>query len=538
MGKRKVKPISKTPTLAETKEELLKNLHENINRVIIPHLLRLPVLGQAGAASGGIVDPVGVAIGAPLDPEEARKEQVLQAFQALIDDVDKEGVSQEEAKAAVIDNVKDAAPDTPEVADLKAQIAPGVGKSVAPASTAAPKVKSSNPDDDVILPIINDVCKAVLSLRQRKAAKDKHKEDEEESAIVMKAEKLKAKRAGVRRGSIDEALLDMKAMIETRDKKEWFGFGYDNFFRHDVSIVEAAAQGIETMFTMLFIVLIILVPVFGLVRYIQYVVELTEENEAFDDFLPGINATDYTAADTALLEGQTLLRYNLKNVAALESAVTMYTIGEIGIFSFMGLWIGYPMFENVMISSVYPIFCIVMIGLFEYGWVQSFNPTLLAVMTILLCFIPLFMAAFTFVKTSESRSAEKAAIKSLARRLNNDQGDEGDVIPMKTRKELFQLCVTIATPVSFVLLVVLLYVLGIFALFAVIDHPAWAVFVTMIAQLVKVIGNKAFLSILKKLGLGAAPWYIDFMLFFCESDLLSFTIIPQQAHTCFSFLLS
>ena len=72
----------------------------------------------------------------------------------------------------------------------------------------------------------------------------------------------------------------------------------------------------------------------------------------------------------------------------------------------------------------------------------------------------------------------------------------------------------IALPAVFVNVVVLVYILGVFKLFALSDNLAWKTSVNMLALGIKIVGNKLMLELLKWTTGVADFWYIDTLLFY------------------------
>jgi len=81
-----------------------------------------------------------------------------------------------------------------------------------------------------------------------------------------------------------------------------------------------------------------------------------------------------------------------------------------------------------------------------------------------------------------------------------------------TAIEQVKVVVTLGSPCMFVLFIMLVYVIVIFAVFELKEGSLWKVAITVLGLAVKIVGNKAMLLLIK----GKPAWTVDWLLFFYE----------------------
>ena len=139
-----------------------------------------------------------------------------------------------------------------------------------------------------------------------------------------------------------------------------------------------------------------------------------------------------------------------------------------------------------------------------------------------LIFIGLYIAFFSvsamiiiYLFVTKAQSMDNVASKLAAARLVSGEeiNAEESQKSTKSTKEILVLCFAIAAPIMFIFGMVLGYVLLIFKAFSWYEHTAWKVFITMVAQGVKIVGNKFMLKLMKGLAGKTDFWYADLLMY-------------------------
>jgi hypothetical protein len=100
-----------------------------------------------------------------------------------------------------------------------------------------------------------------------------------------------------------------------------------------------------------------------------------------------------------------------------------------------------------------------------------------------------------FLVSGSARDKDVAAAESAER----NRAGAAEEVKKKGAKETIKLMAFVALPIIFVFAVILIYTLIIFRLFRLVDSSLWMLAVTILAQAVKIAGNKMMLSMLKNI---------------------------------------
>ena len=79
----------------------------------------------------------------------------------------------------------------------------------------------------------------------------------------------------------------------------------------------------------------------------------------------------------------------------------------------------------------------------------------------------------------------------------NGKEEDDDNRDERSWKEVGKMAVSIALPIFFIYTVLVGYVFVVFAAFNMFDSISWKVFISLLAQGIKVLGNKAMLKLMK-----------------------------------------
>ena len=129
--------------------------------------------------------------------------------------------------------------------------------------------------------------------------------------------------------------------------------------------------------------------------------------------------------------------------------------------------------------------------LFQVEVINNVHPMVFAFFMILATSVSTVIMSFLFVSKAEAEDDMAARLAKVRIATGESMNDEASFEqPKKTFFEVLQLAGTVAAPSFFILGMILGYVILIFGAFKWFDHLAWQVFVTMVSQVVKIVGNK------------------------------------------------
>ena len=205
--------------------------------------------------------------------------------------------------------------------------------------------------------------------------------------------------------------------------------------------------------------------------------------------------------------------YESKIRSVFESIITLYIVGVIGVFNFIGalhlcsrnqskLWTAFSLTALLIMLTV------------SGGGILIPKPVIILIMIIMVFFGCLIMMYY-YVEARESdggRYLEYVAAKR-AKKILKGVG-KGSVIERKTLGKKLKLSVLSGLPGFLILGMLVGYILMGLYLYDAFPSSEWKVFVALFALGVKVVGNKGLLLVVEKAK--PRPWLVDAFLFFYE----------------------
>ncbi|GMI30351.1 hypothetical protein TeGR_g822 [Tetraparma gracilis] len=324
------------------------------------------------------------------------------------------------------------------------------------------------------------------------------KDKEEQEKKDKKLERMETKRKAVE----GEELLKGIAAAGQKEKDEYnerqLDMDLNQFLDFGVTVAGGLAATVRHMFVMLMLV--------GLLAAVSWVlVWLTREV-----IVQGVSATNSTLEETTSGSGG---EAEASEAGTEGTAVFLLVVAVMGsaLVHVSGLkFLNAQHMKSYLLQlMIVPLSTLPVVAYYMLGGERTNGIVLGTVFIATSCFqvSTVSYAYFTEHEADDGNAPISAAGKRAKHLL-----EHGEEMRNMTHRQKLKFSILIALPNLFTYFVLMLLVVGIFALYDAYEHPGWKVAVTILALGIKVVGNKALLGLL-----GTLPmWLVDWELYMYE----------------------
>ncbi|GMI45157.1 hypothetical protein TrCOL_g10621 [Triparma columacea] len=389
------------------------------------------------------------------------------------------------------------APPTADILDDFRKAMSGVLDIVSLHDLAQIKAFAEREDTPNSLSMVALACLLELEERGKREAKE-----EEDASHGTKRALTSVEAPGVRRGAtqandISDSLLELGERMDADRAVDDSGFKEgEKVIRFDLTLKEALVQTTWNIGAMLLISAVLCVVTAGLIYVLRTVLQgVSIRDAAVLQFGSNSTIEDYSRVDfvdTYSDERERRTKQFLSIVCAFSCA-SAYAFLLFGMLFGLGKSVPLVYYSKIFLLMAIPAFLPTVY--YACGGKSLGSGVLIVIMC---AFIGACTALIPDLAGKGIGDLMQLAVKSTRDKVASDNnGEMVKVKTKKTKKQRLKSAVIIALPALFTCLMIVVYTSLIFALYNAYDNDAWKAAISVLALLVKVIGNKVEIKLLK-----------------------------------------